>query len=340
MDPVSSIARALLYEGYILWPYRRSALKNRQRWTLGGVYPPAYAAESGGADRAMIRAQCLAQATNETRLGVSVRFLQVVARQVLRATADGLAEVDELEVDAERFLTWDETVEREVSVSLTLASAATAVQVPIDIDSGSFREELRTATGVIAGAIERRWEALAGIVSVDAQQTEVMGVQRVTVCIANSSPLPKVDRGSAVRRAFVSAHVAFHIEHGSFVSLLDPPPHLADLAVQCEREGLWPVLVGEEASTDTMLASPIILYDYPRIAPESPGDLFDGGEIDQLLILNVLGMTEEEQREMRDTDPKAREILERCLSLSTSELSALHGAIRSLRPLRRGEELQ
>ena len=39
-------------------------------------------------------------------------------------------------------------------------------------------------------------------------------------------------------------------------------------------------LVGEIGAMDAILASPIILYDYPQIAPESPGDLFDGGEID------------------------------------------------------------
>ena len=35
------LADTILYEGYILWPYRRSALKNRKRWTFGCVFPPA-----------------------------------------------------------------------------------------------------------------------------------------------------------------------------------------------------------------------------------------------------------------------------------------------------------
>ena len=41
-DRVEEIAAAVLYEGYILWPYRRSALKNQRRFTFGGVYPPAH----------------------------------------------------------------------------------------------------------------------------------------------------------------------------------------------------------------------------------------------------------------------------------------------------------
>jgi hydrogenase maturation protease len=111
---------------------------------------------------------------------------------------------------------------------------------------------------------------------------------------------------------------------GSFVSLTDPPPALRDAAAACQNVGLWPVLVGAEGRRDTMFASPIILSDYPEIAPESPGDLFDGGEIDRLLILNVLSLSEAEQDEMRATDPRAREILERCAALGPEELLALH----------------
>ena len=48
------------------------------------------------------------------------------------------------------------------------------------------------------------------------------------------------------------------------------------------------MLVGEEGERDTMLSSPIILYDYPQIAPESPGSLFDGTEIDEILSLRIL----------------------------------------------------
>ncbi len=46
---VDQIASAVLYEGYILYPYRPS-VKNRQRWTFGGLVPRAYS-EAQGADR-------------------------------------------------------------------------------------------------------------------------------------------------------------------------------------------------------------------------------------------------------------------------------------------------
>ena len=77
-----------------------------------------------------------------------------------------------------------------------------------------------------------------------------------------------------------------------------------------------------------MLSSPIILYDYPQIAPESAGDLYDGTEIDEILTLRIMTLTDEEKREMRSVDERARQILERTEKLSTHEMMKLHGALR------------
>ncbi len=78
-----------------------------------------------------------------------------------------------------------------------------------------------------------------------------------------------------------------------------------------------------------MLASPIILYDYPQIAPESPGDLFDGTEIDEILTLRILSLTE---AEMSAVDDRARALLQRTAALTGDDLMRLHGTVRSLRP--------
>ena len=112
---------------------------------------------------------------------------------------------------------------------------------------------------------------------------------------------------------------------GGFVSLTDPPERLRAAAEACDNVGVWPILVGEPGSADTMLCSPIILEDHPRIAPESPGDLYDGGEIDGLLTLSIMSLTDEEKAEIRAGDPRARAILERTESLSRDELMRLHG---------------
>jgi len=79
------------------------------------------------------------------------------------------------------------------------------------------------------------------------------------------------------------------------------------------------------------LSSPIILYDYPQIAPESAGELFDSTEIDEILTLRILTLTDEEKREMRNLDDRGRRILERTETMPLEQLMKLHGAVRGLR---------
>ena len=306
MDPVRQIADAVLYEGYLLWPYRRSAMKNRQRWTFGGVYPVGHAVLHPD-DRCEFVTQCLIEVAgrrSRVAVDVSVRFLQVVRRQVVR---DGI-EVDEAVVGGERYLSFEEATEREVGPGR------------VSIPAGTDREEV--GEGV---AIVRSWEALDGVVDVAHEG------RRVTVRIVNETPFEAGSREAALARTFCSCHAVLRAEGGRFVSLTDPPDGLRAEAEACRNEGLWPVLVGEPHERHTVLASPIILEDHPRIAPESPGDLFDGGEIDQLLVLNILSLTDEEKAEMRDTDPRAREILERTEGLTPEQLMRLHGTFRDLR---------
>jgi hydrogenase maturation protease len=140
-------------------------------------------------------------------------------------------------------------------------------------------------------------------------------------------------RAEALARALVSAHVVIRVAQGELVSLLDAPDGFRDVAASCSNTGVWPVLVGEEGSRDCMLASPIILYDYPQVAPESAGDLFDATEIDEILALRILTMTDEEKREVRESDDRARRILERTEGLSPEHWERLHGAVRGLRRL-------
>jgi len=92
--------------------------------------------------------------------------------------------------------------------------------------------------------------------------------------------------------------------------------------------GTWPVLVGEPGQRDTMLSSPIILYDYPQIAPESPGALFDGTEIDEILSLRILTLTDQEKLEMANGDERARQILERTESMPPEQFLKMHGVLR------------
>jgi len=126
----------------------------------------------------------------------------------------------------------------------------------------------------------------------------------------------------------VSTHTILSVRSGRFVSLIDPPESDKQAAEECQNIGTWPVLAGDPQADDQLLSSPIILYDYPRVAPESPGDLFDGTEIDQLLTLNILALSDEDKAEMRATDHRARVILERTESLTARHFMRLHGTLR------------
>ncbi len=328
MDVASKIAEAVLYEGYLLWPYRRSATKNQKRWTFGGVYPRTWSETRAPDDRWWMQSQLLVEAEGDATLRVRVRFLHVVERRVARRTGSGLELVDELTVDGERYLSWQEAVEREVGVRpLPLAELLVAPhRIELDVGAETTEEALGEA-----GAIVRAWEGLRGAVAVELERLDA-GLFRLTVRVENTTPWTGGDRESALARTLCSTHAVIDAEGAVFVSLTDPPDDLRAAAEACENVGVWPVLVGEAGSRDSVLCSPIILPDYPQIAPESPGDLFDSTEIDGLLILSVLGLTDEEKEEMRASDPRAREILERVSSLPPEQLVKLHGAIRDLRP--------
>jgi hypothetical protein len=282
-----------------------------------------------------MRTQCLLEASPGVGLDVRVRFLQVVDRDVARLTGGVLEPVEELDVGGRRHLTWEEAVEREVHAGVLDADALLAGRrVPVAIDAGEAEEELRDDAGLRAGALIRRWRQLEGAIDVRAERVGD-ALLRVSVTVTNTSPWAGGSREDALKQTFCSTHTVLRATGGAFVSQTDPPDALRAAAAACDNDGTWPVLVGEPGERHTVLSSPIILEDYPRIAPESPGDLFDGGEIDQLLILNILSMTDAEKAEMRASDPKAREILERTEKLTPEQLMRLHGAIRDLRVVHR-----
>jgi hypothetical protein len=180
--------------------------------------------------------------------------------------------------------------------------------------------------------IRRRQDAICGVLEIAAEAVDAE-VSRITVRVVNRTPLPEAaiaDQDAILMRTFASTHTILHVRDGEFISLLDTPAAHAAAAAACKNIGVWPVLVGDEAKRerDTMLASPIILYDYPKIAPESSGDLFDGAEIDEILTLRIMTMTDAEKAEMRQVDDYARRILERTESLVAEDLLRMHGTIR------------
>jgi hypothetical protein len=346
---VNEVVEAVLYEGYILYPYRPSSKKNRQRFTFGRVYPQGYSVARKGAEPCQMRTQCLVSTHGApVQLEVSVRFLQVSSRDILslreavrdapRSLSPGSFEVvPELVVDGQRFLTWQEAVEREVGFSPQDPSRICdpGCHLPFEFPGCENLEAIRNAQGTIVGLIRRRQESLRGEILLRAEELRP-GLFKITTDVVNQSPIAEREienQDSVLLKTLASTHTILHLVEAEFVSLMDPPPLLRELAASCKNEGTWPVLVGDEQAGDrsTMLSSPIILYDYPKIAPESPGGLFDGTEIDEILTLRMMTMTEAEKEEMRQSDPRARQILERTESLAEDQLMKLHGTWRELR---------
>jgi hypothetical protein len=328
-DPVRAIADAVLYEGYVLWPYRRSALKNQRRFNFGGVHPPAHA-ESHPDDACVMRTEVMLVAAPDAAVHVDLRFLQVVQRDVARRTGDELVEVDELVVGGERYLTWEEAVERELTAPrLSCRELAHELEVGFRIAAGSEHEDLVRDDGAVVGALRRSWRELTGRLCLRASAAGPE-LWRLSVTVKNTTSFTGGSRERALQQTLCSTHMLLHAPAGRFVSCTDPPPELAALTNACANVGTWPVLVGERGDRRTVLSSPIILEDYPRVAPESPGDLFDGGEIDQLLILNILALTDAEKAEMAASDPRAAEILRRTEALTPEQLLALHGTVREI----------
>jgi len=343
---VDRIAKAVLYEGYMLYPYRPSAIKNRQRFNFGVVYPRAYSEAQGGTDACMMQTECLVVANEATQCVVRVRFLRMVARAIGKlaasvaegATLEGLKteKVDRLEAAGKVYQTWQEAVEEEIEVTEFSLSALASepMQWPFRLSAKCEREGIRDDSSQIVGIIERVQEPLAGVIELSAERVGD-GAFRLTARLSNATRVENrelLHREEALSRSLVSAHTILEARGGEFVSLIDPPEEYRDAAKSCQNVGTWPVLAGEEGRRDTMLSSPIILYDYPEIAPESPGDLFDGAEIDEILSLRIMTMTEEEKREMRQCDDRARQILERTDNLPEEQFRKLHGALRGLRP--------
>jgi hypothetical protein len=343
---VDRVVNAVLYEGYILYPYRPS-VKNRQRWTFGGLYPRAYSEAQPGGDAWSMQTQCLVAGKRDTVLEVKVRFLHLVDRTAGEITpplpawpGDGepnYRPVEMLQVGPRQYHTWQEAVEREVALGAWRLSDLHGRAQRREFTFAPRRElePIRGAGGEVVGVLVRRQQAVAGDVELAAGPVED-GLFRVTVRVRNLTPLEDVDRTNrdeALLRSLVSTHTVLGVREGEFVSLLDPPGCWREAASGCGNLGTWPVLVGEEGERDTLLSSPIILYDYPQIAPESPGELFDSTEIDEILTLRILTLTDAEKEQMAAVDERARALLARTEALAREQLLGLHGTVRGLRPL-------
>jgi hypothetical protein len=318
-------ADAVLYEGYLLYPYRSTAAKNQVRWQFGVLGPPG-AADAGVGEAAGLAVECLLRPGDvDARVTVTLRFLQVQRRQVERDDGPaGFTAVPELRAGAAVWTTWDEAVEveRELGV-FSIAALGRGVHQVVQVDGGELVEP------VPPGRLVRRREPLSAMVALG---TEVDGpVHRLRVAVRNDAPRA-ADKEAALRSSLIGTHLLLSAVGIRFVSVIDPPDDAREAAGRCRQHRCWPVLAGDGGpdgqTSDVVLAAPIILSDHPAVAPESTVAMFDSTEIDEILTLRVLTLTDDEKAQARATDPRAAAIIDRCEQLSPEELQRLHGIMR------------
>ena len=334
VDHVRSIADAVLYEGYLLYPYRATSSKNQSRWQFGVLGPPAASAESFG-EAPRMSMECLLTRPDETpgpRVTAHLRFLQLQVRTVEELRGTDYHAVDQLVVDGSSVLSWQEAFECEVALPAVELDAAfdggiqAPVRTPVSVPADEQVEPILDNTGTTVGRIVRHRSALAGAVSIEAEPDD--GYVRLTVAVENTHPEEARSKDDAIRLSLIGAHVLLEAEAALFVSLLEPSAAATAAAARCHQERCFPVLAGRPGSSDVVLGSPIILYDYPEIAEESAGALFDSTEIDEILTLRVMTMTDAEKSEARATDPRAAEIIDRCDAMPAETMQQLHGVLR------------
>jgi hypothetical protein len=349
-DGVTRLADTVLHEGLMLYPYRASSQKNQVRWQFGVLMAPDVAAadpsERASAWTELI-VECPPGAEAAAQLRVVGRFLQVCRRAVEEPAGEaGFREVASLDVAGTLLTSWDEVIEREVELSGTLDAVLAGGQVSdFRVEASETVEAADPAHPADSGGpgaqvrVRRYTRALRARLELRADRLETpYGVVRLHARIDNLTPggadrIDRIDRGDALRSALVAAHLLVSLHGARAVSSQDPPEWARALVDGCTNGGLWPVLAGPDDGPDVVLAAPIILDDHPRLAPESPTDLFDATEIDEILTLRTLALSDGEKREVRATDPRAAALLDSVETLPGDLLERLHGAVRSLRPL-------
>ncbi|WSF37026.1 hypothetical protein OG625_03125 [Streptomyces sp. NBC_01351] len=332
------MADAVLFEGYVLYPYRASAAKNRMRWQFGVLVPPAWA--PAHEEHTFQRTEVLLEPRGAATLSLELRFLHAQRRTVQQACMDGtFEEVAELHLADRVLVPWDEGAEERVEVSVTVAELAGAEALfPFARPAREEVEPVLDAEGRTVGRLVRRTERVSGLLRLSAAELDgPYRVLKLAAVVENTSSWVPDDssatREEALPRSLVAAHLLLGLSSGSFLSMTDPPEWAKGAVASCENRHTWPVLAGEPGRADVVLSSPIILEDHPAIAPESAGAMYDATEIDEILALRTAALTDQEKREARGTDPRAAAVIDLADSMPPEVLERLHGAVRGLRDI-------
>ena len=335
---VRRVADAVLYEGYILYPYRASAQKNRSRWQFGVLMPPGYAA-ADPSESSTMRAECVFEHHGQPAVEVTVRFLQVQRRRT-----DGAAGHPAPDPAQDPGSPGRMGRGRRAGSHVDRAQPALLGERhrhPVHrAGRRGHRDDVRRTRRPPPRAPDRdrvgARDPAAGPVA--GRQADSPGNKRIGVpaafgelgCDRRAEGAGRPREDTALPGAFVAAHLIITVSGGAFLSMTDPPEWASPQVSACQNTGCWPVLAGAEGSREVMLAAPIILPDHPQVARESPGELYDGTEIDEILTLRTLALSAEEKAAARATDPRAAALIDRVDAMDAPTMAQLHGTIRAM----------
>lgn len=324
LDQARAVADAVLFEGYALYPYRPSSKKNASRWQFGVIAPRAYAEQDGG-EAWWLETQCLLEPRPGGRIRGQLRFLRLRRRRVLAPEP-----VPSVEIDGHLHVAWDEGELCEIDVETELGAT---VEKPFELSGDIEDEVVSSRDGSVTARVEKRRSPLEGVVRAEWETVKTSRpCLRLRLRVENRTSWARGgSRDEAMGSSLLGAHVLLHATGAEFMSLIDPPDWASDAAAACKSVHAFPVLAGERERRDVVLAAPIILYDYPQVAPESPGDLFDATEIDEILTLRTRTLTDAEKREACAADPRLAAVIARSDGLSGAALERLHGTLRGVR---------
>jgi hypothetical protein len=221
MDHARRVADAILYEGYLLYPYHKAAQKNQIRFQFGVLMPRGYAVLDPN-ESSSSQTECILECANDAEVQVLVRFLHLQRRLVQGASPeDGkLHDVATLQVDGADFTPWDEAIEREQRLTAVVSGLLAGDQnVVFDIGAGESAEDLNDSRGRVAGRLIRQWGGLHGMIRLHAER--VAGpyqALRLRVQLENTT-VPSTElrtRDDGLRSALIAAHFLIAVPGGRF----------------------------------------------------------------------------------------------------------------------------
>jgi len=184
------VANAVLYEGYLLYPYRQTAQKNRSRFQFGVLMPPAYR-DVDDCEPSASQTECLLECPDDAQVEILVRFLHFQRRTVQRIAPDTgeASDTGALWVNGTEYTSWDEAVEREQRLHARVAGLlGTGTELLFRVGEGEEIEDLTGPREERAGRLVRRWEQLDAAIRVHAERVAgPYGALRLRVRVENRS---------------------------------------------------------------------------------------------------------------------------------------------------------